>query len=150
VARAAVPIDTAAIGRGRGTLAVIGIGPGDAAWRTPEASAALALASDVVGYGLYLDLLGRAIAGKRRHASGLGDEAARVCQALDLAAKGRSVALVSSGDAGIYGLASLVFELLDRAARPEWRTVEIRMCPGVSAAQAAAARAGARLATIFA
>jgi len=145
VARAPVPLDAAAIGRRRGTLAVIGIGPGDPAWRTPEASVAVAQASDVVGYGLYLDLLGRAIAGKHRHASDLGDEAARVCQALDLAAKGRSVALVSSGDAGIYGLASLVFELLDRAARPEWRTVEIRVCPGVSAAQAAAARAGAPL-----
>src|SRR6516164_4014484 len=145
VARAPVPLDAAAIGRRRGTLAVIGIGPGDPAWRTPEASVAVAQASDVVGYGLYLDLLGRAIAGKHRHASDLGDEAARVCQALDLAAKGRSVALVSSGDAGIYGLASLVFELLDRAARPEWRTVEILVCPGVSAAQAAAARAGAPL-----
>ena len=66
-------------------------------------------------------------------------------RAFDLAAEGRSVALVSSGDAGIYGLAALVFELLDRAAKPEWRTVEIRVCPGVSAAQAAAARAGAPL-----
>ena len=55
------------------------------------------------------------------------------------------MALVSSGDAGIYGLAPLVFELLDRAAKPEWRTIAIRVCPGVSAAQAASARAGARL-----
>jgi cobalt-precorrin 5A hydrolase/precorrin-3B C17-methyltransferase len=124
---------------------VIGIGPGDPAWRTPEASAALAEASDIVGYRLYLDLLGRAIIGKHRHASGLGEEAARVYRALDLSAEGRSVALISSGDAGIYGLASLVFELLDRAAKPEWRTVEIRVCPGVSAAQAAAARVGAPL-----
>ena len=102
-------------------------------------------ATDVVGYGLYLDLLGRAIAGKSRHASALGEEEARVRQALDLAAEGRSVALVSSGDAGIYGLASLVFELLDRAAKPEWRTVELIVCPGVSAMQAAAARVGAPL-----
>ena len=145
VARAPAPIDTDVIGRPRGRLAVIGIGPGDSAWRTPEASAALAQASDVVGYGLYLDLLGSAIVGKHRHASGLGEEAARVCRALDLAAEGRSVALVSSGDAGIYGLAPLVFELLDRATKPEWRTVAIRVCPGVSAAQAASARAGALL-----
>ena len=145
VARSPIPIDAAAIGRRRGTLAVIGIGPGDPAWRTPEASAALAEASDIVGYRLYLDLLGRAIIGKHRHASDLGEEAARVSRAFDLAAEGRSVALVSSGDAGIYGLAALVFELLDRAAKPEWRTVEIRVCPGVSAAQAAAARAGAPL-----
>ena len=122
---------------------MVGIGPGDPAWRTPEASAALAEATDIVGYGLYLDLLGRTIAGKNRHASALGEEEARVRQALDLAAEGRSVALVSSGDAGIYGLASLVFELLDRAAKPEWRTVELVVCPGVSAMQAAAARAGA-------
>lgn len=145
VARAPVPIDADAIGRRRGELAVIGIGPGDPAWRTPEASAALARATDIVGYGLYLDLLGRVITGKNRHASALGEEEMRVRQALDLAAEGRSVALVSSGDAGIYGLAPLVFELLDRTAKPEWRTVEILVCPGVSAAQAAAARAGAPL-----
>jgi cobalt-precorrin 5A hydrolase / precorrin-3B C17-methyltransferase len=145
VARAPAPIDADAIGRRRGTLAVIGIGPGDPAWRTPEASAALAHATDIVGYGLYLDLLGRAIIGKHRHASGLGEEEARVSQALDLAAEGRSVALVSSGDAGIYGLAPLVFEVLDRTAKPEWRTVEIVVCPGLSALQAAAARAGAPL-----
>ena len=64
---------------------------------------------------------------------------------LDLAAEGRSVALVSSGDAGIYGLAPLVFELLDRVAKPEWRTVELSICPGLSALQAAASRAGAPL-----
>jgi cobalt-precorrin 5A hydrolase/precorrin-3B C17-methyltransferase len=145
VARAAEPINADAIGRPRGRLAIIGIGPGDPAWRTPEASAALAEASDVVGYGLYLDLLDRAIAGKKRHASALGEEKARVCRALDLAAEGRSVALVSSGDAGIYGLAPLVFELLDRDAKPEWQAVELQVCPGVSALQAAAARAGAPL-----
>jgi cobalt-precorrin 5A hydrolase/precorrin-3B C17-methyltransferase len=124
---------------------VIGIGPGDPQWRTPEANAALARASDVVGYSLYLDLLGRAFAGKRRHDSTLGAEAERVRLALDLAAGGRQVALVSSGDAGIYGLATLVFELLEREARTEWRSVEIAVCPGVSAMQAAASRAGAPL-----
>ena len=145
VARAPVPIDARTIGHPRGMLAVVGIGPGDPAWRTPEASAALAGATDIVGYGLYLDLLGRAIDGKIHHPSGLGEEEARVCRAFDLAAEGRSVALVSSGDAGIYGLAPLVFELLDRAAKPRWYSVEIRVCPGVSAAQAVAARAGAPL-----
>ena len=145
VARAPVPIDAGTIGHPRGMLAVVGIGPGDPAWRTPEASAALAGATDIFGYGLYLDLLGRAIDGKTHHPSGLGEEEARVCRALDLAAEGRSVALVSSGDAGIYGLAPLVFELLDRAAKPRWYSVEIRVCPGVSAAQAVAARAGAPL-----
>ena len=145
VARAKAPLDPARIGRGRGSLAVIGIGPGDPAWRTAEAAAALAASSDVVGYGLYLDLLGAAIAGKTRHESGLGAEAARAGTALDLAAAGRAVALVSSGDAGIYGLAALVFELIDRAARPEWRRVAVSVVPGVSALQAAAARLGAPL-----
>src|SRR6266404_5094077 len=145
IARAPEPIAANAIGRSRGRLAIIGIGPGDPAWRTPEASAALARASDVVGYGLYLDLLGRAIDGKKRHASAIGEEEARVRLALDLAAEGRSVALVSSGDSGIYGLAPLVFELLDRAPKPEWRSVELLVCPGLSALQAAAARAGAPL-----
>jgi cobalt-precorrin 5A hydrolase/precorrin-3B C17-methyltransferase len=145
IARAPEPIAADAIGRSRGKLAIIGIGPGDPAWRTPEASAVLARASDVVGYGLYLDLLGRAIDGKTRHASAIGEEEARVRHAFDLAAAGRSVALISSGDSGIYGLAPLVFELLDRAARPEWRAVELFVCPGLSALQAAAARAGAPL-----
>jgi cobalt-precorrin 5A hydrolase/precorrin-3B C17-methyltransferase len=145
VARAPQPIDAAAVGRPRGKLSVIGIGPGDPGWRTPEASAALAQASDVVGYGLYLDLLGRAIAGKRQHASPIGDEELRVRSALHLAAEGRSVALVSSGDAGIYGLAPLVFELLDTQPRPEWRKLELQVVPGISALQAAASRAGAPL-----
>jgi cobalt-precorrin 5A hydrolase / precorrin-3B C17-methyltransferase len=145
VARAAQPIDPGATGHRRGRLAIIGIGPGDPAWRTPEASAALAGCDDVVGYRLYLDLLGSAIAGKRRHDSALGEEEARVRLGFALAAAGQRVALVSSGDAGIYGLASLAFELIDRAAEPDWRGVEIVVCPGVSAMQAAAARAGAPL-----
>jgi cobalt-precorrin 5A hydrolase/precorrin-3B C17-methyltransferase len=145
VARASQPIIAEAIGRPRGRLAVIGIGPGDAGRRTPEASMALAQASDVVGYSLYLDLLGRAIEGKSCHPSAIGDEEARVRLALDLAAEGRSVALVSSGDAGIYGLAPLVFELLDTAEKPGWRTIDLIVIPGISAVQAAASRAGAPL-----
>ena len=145
VARAVKPINAMAIGRGRGRLAIVGIGPGDPRWRTPEASAALAAASEVVGLRLYLDLLGSTIAGKRRHESALGEEEARARQALDLAAEGRNVALVSSGDAGIYGMASPVFELLDREPKREWRAVAITVCPGISALPAAAARAGAPL-----
>ncbi len=145
VARATSPIDAEAVGRRRGRLAIVGIGPGDPNWRTPEASAALSGATDIVGYGLYLDLIHDAITGKTRHRSTLGAEAERARHALDLAASGRSVALVSSGDAGVYGLAPLVFELLDRGENPEWHTAEITLCPGVSALQAAAARAGAPL-----
>jgi len=145
VARARAPIDATALGRGRGRLAIIGIGPGDPAWRTPEASALIDAADDVVGYRLYLDLLGRTITGKRRHDSGIGAEAERARLALDLAAAGGSVALVSSGDPGIYGLAALVFELIDREPRRDWSAVEIVVAPGVSAMQAAASRVGAPL-----
>jgi cobalt-precorrin 5A hydrolase / precorrin-3B C17-methyltransferase len=149
VARAAAPLDALAIGRRRGRLAIVGIGPGDAAWRTPEASALIGRASDIVGYGLYLDLLGGAAAGKTLHPGSLGAETERAALALDLAAAGRDVALVSSGDAGIYGLAALVFELLDRreiaGERLGWAAVEVVVSPGVSAMQAAAARAGAPL-----
>jgi cobalt-precorrin 5A hydrolase/precorrin-3B C17-methyltransferase len=147
VARAPRPLDAATAGRARGRLAIVGIGPGTPAWRTPEATTALAAATDIVGYGLYLDLLGPAIAGKARHETGLGAEEGRARRALELAAEGRSVALVSSGDAGIYGLAALAFELLDREgeANPDWRRVEVRVVPGLSALQAAASRAGAPL-----
>ena len=145
IARAAGPIDASAIGRPRGRLAIIGIGPGDPGWRSPEASALIEAAEDVIGYRRYLDLLGPAIAGKRCHDSAIGAESERAILALDLAAEGRSVALVSSGDAGIYGLGALVFELLDRSARRDWQAVEIVVAPGISAMQAAAARLGAPL-----
>ena len=145
IARAASPIDAGGIGRARGRLALVGIGPGDPAWRTPEAGALIDAANDIVGYRLYLDLLGRAITGKRRHDSAIGAEEERARLALDLAAAGGSVALVSSGDPGIYGLAALVFELIDREARRDWSAVDIVVAPGVSAMQAAAARVGAPL-----
>ncbi|MDA0704975.1 MAG: precorrin-3B C(17)-methyltransferase, partial [Proteobacteria bacterium] len=145
IARAPGALDLATAGRPRGSLAVIGIGPGPAAWRSPEAEAAVAHAEAVVGYGLYLDLLGGRIAGKARHESPLGEEEGRVRAALDLAAEGRAVALISSGDAGIYALAALVFELLEREDRADWNRSAIQVCPGISAMQAAAARAGAPL-----
>ncbi|HWB50899.1 MAG TPA: precorrin-3B C(17)-methyltransferase [Stellaceae bacterium] len=145
IARAPAPLDATGIGRARGRLAIIGIGPGSSGWRTPEASALLAGADDVVGYGLYLDLLGKAVAGKSLHRGRLGAETERAALALDLAAAGKDVALVSSGDAGIYGLAALVYELIDRRERRDWSAVDIVVAPGVSAMQAAAARAGAPL-----
>jgi len=145
VALAPEIIDATAVGRGRGTLAVIGTGPGDPVWRTPEVEAAVLRASDLVGYGLYLDLLGPLAAGKARHGYALGEEETRVRVALDLAAEGRDVALVCSGDPGIYAMASLVFELLERGGRADWQRVGVTVMPGVSALQAAAARAGAPL-----
>ncbi len=145
IARTPEPLDAYAVGQGRGSLAVVGLGPGDPVWRAPEAETAVRTASDLVGYTLYLDLLGPLANGKARHDFPLGAEEARVRAALDLAAKGRDVALVCSGDPGIYAMASLVFELLERENKPEWHRVETMVVPGISALQAAAARAGAPL-----
>ena len=146
VARAAGNIDAAEIGRRRGRLDIVGIGPGDPIWRSPEATAALAGADDIVAYHGYLDLLGDGIlAGKSRHGFDLGEEEKRAVFALDRAAEGRAVALACSGDAGIYALAALVFELIEIRAQPGWARIEIAVRPGISALQAAAARAGAPL-----
>jgi cobalt-precorrin 5A hydrolase / cobalt-factor III methyltransferase / precorrin-3B C17-methyltransferase len=143
IARAPSGIDAASVGRPRGRLAIIGTGPGSADWRTEEARRILAQATDVVGYRLYLELIADLTQGKRLHTSSLSEEEARARAALDLGAEGRSVALVSSGDAGIYGLAALVFELLDRENRADWNRLAISVVPGISALQAAAARSGA-------
>ncbi|HUE46966.1 MAG TPA: precorrin-3B C(17)-methyltransferase [Aestuariivirgaceae bacterium] len=131
-------------GRPRGKLSVVGIGPGSREWLSPAAATALTAATDWVGYGLYLDLVAHLSAGKTEHRFPLGAEEIRVRKALALAAEGRTVALVSSGDAGIYAMGSLACELLDRgdldaaAAR-----AALDIIPGISAFQAAAARAGA-------
>lgn len=137
-------------GRPRGRLSVVGIGPGQAAWRTPEASRLIAEAEELVGYGLYIDLLGPLAIGKARSAFPLGGEEDRCRYALEQAGQGKSVALICSGDAGIYAMGSLVFELLDRGAdqlgvSDAARRVEVICAPGVSALQGAAARAGAPL-----
>ena len=117
-----------------------------AGWRTAEAEALLADAEDWVGYRGYLELLGpRRAARPVRHGFALGEEVARAEKALDLAGAGRRVALISSGDAGIYGMAALVFELLERSEDAAWQRVALTFSPGVSALQAAAARAGAPL-----
>jgi len=138
-------IDGAAVGRPQGRLFVVGVGPGRAEWRTPEVTHALSASDDVVGYGLYLDLVADVIAGKPRHATPMTSEDKRVRMALDLAAEGRSVALVSSGDAGIYGMGALAFELLEREDRADWNRIAVSVMPGVTAVQAAAARIGAPL-----
>ncbi len=145
LARAPDTVDPTRIGRARGSLAIVGIGPGAAAARTHEVEAAISKATDLVGYKLYLDLLGSLAAYKTRHGYELGEEEMRVRIALDLAAEGRDVALVCSGDAGIYAMATLVFELIEREGNPDWARVEIAGLPGVSAMQTAAARIGAPL-----
>jgi cobalt-precorrin 5A hydrolase/precorrin-3B C17-methyltransferase len=145
IARAPKLIDGAAIGTAQGRLDIVGLGPGDAAYLTPDARAALCQATDAVGYDLYLDLAGDMIAGATRHALPLGAEEARVKLALDLAAKGRRVALISSGDPGIYAMGAPLFEMLERQNKPAWNRVAIHVRPGISAMQMAAARAGAPL-----
>lgn len=145
VALALQPLDASSIGRRRGELAVIGIGPGAEDWLTPEAKSLLVHATDAVGYGLYLDLVADLIEEAVRHAFTFGEEEARVRTALDLAAEGRRVVLVSSGDAGIYGMGSLVFELLEREDRAAWNRLSLTVVPGISALQAAASRVGAPL-----
>jgi precorrin-2 C20-methyltransferase / precorrin-3B C17-methyltransferase len=122
-------------------LFVVGLGPGTDGWTTPEASGVLAEVDHVVGYGPYLDRLpGRP--GLQRHATGNTVELERAQCALDLALAGERVAVVSGGDAGVFGMASAVFE----AAEDErYAEVKITVLPGVTAAQAVAARAGAPL-----
>jgi precorrin-2 C20-methyltransferase/precorrin-3B C17-methyltransferase len=125
---------------------VVGLGPGPAAWLTPEASAALATVDHVVGYGPYVDRVpGRA--GLTRHVSGNTVEVDRARLALDLARAGENVAVVSGGDAGVFGMAAAVFEA---AQDPAYAGVAIRVLPGVSAVQAVAARAGAPIGADFA
>jgi cobalt-precorrin 5A hydrolase/precorrin-3B C17-methyltransferase len=145
IARAPAVIDADAVGIPRGRLFVVGTGPGTRAWRAPEVDRLVAMSSDLVGYGLYLDLLGPLADGKTRHGYALGEERDRVIAALDLAASGRTVSLVCSGDPGIYAMASLVFECLDDIARADWRRVEVLVSPGISALQACSARVGAPL-----
>ena len=125
-----------------GTLTVAGLGPGDAALITPEVSAALTEATDVGGYAPYLVRV-PSREGLRLHASDNRMELARAGEALKLAAEGRRVVLVSSGDPGVFAMAAAVFEALEAA--PEWQDISIRVLPGVTAMLAAAARAGAPL-----
>ncbi|MDI7863578.1 precorrin-3B C(17)-methyltransferase [Rhizobiaceae bacterium n13] len=146
IARSSSIIDPDAIGRSRGKLFVVGIGPGAGRWRSPEVSAMVAASTDLVGYSLYLDLLGPLARGKTRHDFDLGKEEARVVHAMELAGQGRDVALVCSGDAGIYAMATLVFELFEKGGISDAASrIEVQVSPGISALQAAAARAGAPL-----
>ncbi len=125
-----------------GRLAIVGIGPGDAGLLAPHAAAALAAASDLVGYGPYLDRV--AIRQNQvRHASDNRVELDRARHALSLAAAGRSVAVVSGGDAGVFGMAAAVFEAVE--AQPDHAGLDIEVIPGISALLAAAARLGAPL-----
>ena len=126
-----------------GRLAIVGLGPGAPELVTPLASETLAAATDLVGYAPYLARVPER-PGQLRHASDNREELARARQALELAASGKSVAVVSSGDPGVFAMASAVFEAIE-AGKPAWRDIEVTVVPGVSAMLAAAARIGAPL-----
>ncbi len=126
-----------------GKLWIVGLGPGAQDLQTPQAVAALAAASELVGYGAYVDRVPPR-AGQARHSSDNRDELARARHALSLAAAGRSVAVVSSGDAGVFAMASTVLEAVE-TGDAEWRRLDIEVVPGISAMFAAAARIGAPL-----
>ncbi len=126
-----------------GVLYVVGLGPGPDRWLTPEASAALAQASALVGYKPYADRVPER-AGLARYASDNRVEIDRARHALRLAQEGHVVAVVSSGDPGVFAMAAAVFEAVE-AGDPKWRALDIRILPGVSAMMAAAARLGAPL-----
>ena len=145
IALATEPIDPSAIGVSRGKLAIVGTGPGGAPWMSPEVKEILREATDWVGYKFYLDLAGTLREGQNRHDSDNREEIDRARFALDLAASGKSVAVVSSGDPGIFAMAAAVFEAIDFDAKPEWEGIDIRVAPGISAMQAAAAAIGAPL-----
>jgi precorrin-3B C17-methyltransferase len=127
---------------GAGWLAVAGLGPGDEALVTPEATAALAEATDVVGYIPYVARVAPRD-GLTLHASDNRVEMDRARHALTMAAAGRRVVVVSSGDPGVFAMAAAVFEALED--RPDWQALDIRILPGITAMLAAAARAGAPL-----
>ena len=126
-----------------GRLAIVGLGPGAAAMQTPQAAAALAAATDLVGYGPYLARV-PCRHDQRRHGSDNREELTRARHALSLAASGRQVAVVSSGDAGVFAMASAVFEAIE-VGEPSWRRLDPEVVPGISAMFAAAARVGAPL-----
>jgi precorrin-2 C20-methyltransferase/precorrin-3B C17-methyltransferase len=124
-----------------GEVVVVGLGPGSRCWTTPEAAEALAAADDLVGYGPYLDRV-EVNPRQDRYPSDNRVEAERAAHALELARTGRRVAVVSSGDPGVFAMASAVLEV---AARPEYADVRVRVVPGLTAAQAVASRVGAPL-----
>jgi precorrin-2 C20-methyltransferase / precorrin-3B C17-methyltransferase len=122
-----------------GTVAVVGLGPGDIDWITPQSRRELAAATDLIGYAGYLDRV-PVRDGQRRHPSDNTDEAARARLACALAEQGHTVAVVSSGDPGVFAMATAVLE-----EAKQWPAVRIRVIPAMTAAQAVASRVGAPL-----
>ncbi|MFI9234818.1 precorrin-2 C(20)-methyltransferase [Streptomyces sp. NPDC053079] len=134
-------VDAAPPAGAEGEVVVVGLGPAGPLWLTPEARGALAAAQDVVGYSTYVDRV-PARPGQARHASDNKVESERAEFALDLARQGRRVAVVSSGDPGVFAMATAVLEV---ASEDPYRRIPVRVVPGMTAAHAAASRAGAPL-----
>src|ERR1043166_4750970 len=126
-----------------GHLAVVGIGPGDARWLTPEAQAALDAADALYGYGPYLDRV-PVRSGQSRHPSDNREEMGRAAAALTRAAQGARVAVVSGGDPGVFAMATGICEAIETGP-PSWRALDVTVVPGITAMLAVAARAGAPL-----
>ncbi len=130
-----------------GKISAVGIGPGTPALLTDQARQALAAADVVVGYRPYVEQVSFALAGQERVVTGMRGEVERCRRAVELAVAGKKVAVVSSGDAGIYGMAGLLLEML--AARAAGEKVAFEVVPGVTAASLAAAVLGAPLMNDF-
>ena len=128
-----------------GRLAVIGLGPGAAELMAPAVREELNRAQDIVGYTTYVELAGPFRPDQRLLDSDNRQELERARLAFELAAQGRHVVVVSSGDPGVFAMAAAVFEALEQSQDPAWHAVDLAILPGISAAQAAAARAGAPL-----
>ncbi len=127
----------------QGHLAIVGTGPGAINWMTPEVQQVLQTSTDWFGYTTYLNLVEPLRTHQLRHDSDNREELDRARAALNLAAQGKAVAMVSSGDPGIYAMAAAVFEAMETDDKPEWRSLSIQVCPGISAMQAAASQIGA-------
>jgi cobalt-precorrin 5A hydrolase/precorrin-3B C17-methyltransferase len=139
------PIEVDQIGRGRGRLAVIGLGPGARDYMIPAVKAELARANDVLGYETYVRMAGPFRADQVLHCTDNREEMQRARHAFELAAQGRSVVVVSSGDPGVFAMAAAVLEALHESDNAQWHTVDLEILPGVSASLATAAQAGAPL-----
>lgn len=139
------PLDPLHIGRARGRLAVIGLGPGAAELMVPAVKAELARANDVLGYETYVRMAGPFRADQVLHCTDNREEMQRARHAFELAAQGRSVVVVSSGDPGVFAMAAAVLEALHESTDPQWHNVDLEILPGVSASLATAAQAGAPL-----
>ena len=139
------PVDATTIGQPRGCLTVIGLGPGAPEFMVPAAKNALVCADDILGYETYVNMAGPFRPEQVLHCTDNREEMLRARHAFELAASGRNVVIVSSGDPGVFAMAAAVLEALHESDNAQWHAVDLQIYPGVSAALATAARAGAPL-----